>query len=304
MQKYGGIIWQERLKNNMPADVLANILLLSEEELDAVETGKAELSDVRLNICANIFRISKEAMIQGVRKDALSDDEIRERLQDLNRKLSGMKPEKTFAEQIDEVIAGKYPRYDALKICDTPQILLDVGCEQLPILYTQGHLKKALEKKDEKKHRHGLSVDQVKNIYSKIEKPVMLYDSLTRDDSIMILTDEIDASNNPVMISICANGTGSYQAQIVSSNFATSIYGKNNIENHLQLVLEQQKVLFYDKNKSQELFSVLGLQFPEGFNNLDYNIIIRRSDHVVKNDISDEYDLSIAEETEKQPKMH
>ena len=40
MQKYGGIIWQERLKNNMPADVLANILLLSEEELDAVETGK------------------------------------------------------------------------------------------------------------------------------------------------------------------------------------------------------------------------------------------------------------------------
>lgn len=101
MQKYGGIIWQERLKNNMQANVLANILLLSEEELDEVETGKTELSDVRLNICANIFRISKEAMIQGVRKDALSDDEIRERLQDINRQISGLKPEKTF-ENIPE----------------------------------------------------------------------------------------------------------------------------------------------------------------------------------------------------------
>lgn len=145
MQKYGGIIWQERLKNNMQANVLANILLLSEKELDEVETGKTELSDVRLNICANIFRISKEAMIQGVRKDALSDDEIRERLQDINRQISGLKPEKTFAEQIDEVIEGKYPRYDDLKVGDTPKILLDIGCEQLPILYTQGHLKKALE---------------------------------------------------------------------------------------------------------------------------------------------------------------
>ena len=181
--------------------------------------------------------------------------------------------------------------------------MIDIGCEQLPILYAQGHLKKALEVKGEKKHGYGLSVDQVKNIYSKIEKPVMLYDSLTRDDSIMILTDEIDASNNPVMISICANGTGSYQAQIVSSNIATSIYGKNNMENLLKLVLEQQKVLFYDKNKSQELFSLLGLQFPEGFNNLDYDIVIRTSDHVVKNDISDEYDIAPVEETEKQPKM-
>lgn len=101
MQKYGGIIWQERLKNNMQANVLANILLLSEKELDEVETGKTELSDVRLNICANIFRISKEAMIQGVRKDALSDDEIRERLQDINRQISGLKSEKTF-ENIPE----------------------------------------------------------------------------------------------------------------------------------------------------------------------------------------------------------
>ena len=50
---------------------------------------------------------------------------------------------------------------------------------------------------------------------------------------------------------------------------------------------------------------MLGLDFPEGLNNFDSDNIIRRSEHVVKNDISDKYDLSIAEDlTEKQPKMH
>ena len=305
MQKYGGIIWQERLKNNMPADVLANILLLSEEELDAVETGKVELSDVRLNICANIFRISKEAMIQGVRKDALSDDEIRERLQDINRQLSGMKPEKTFAEQIDEVIAGKYPRYDALKICDTPQILLDVGCEQLPILYTQSHLRKAIQPMDRRKHSHGVDIVILKGLNKELESPVAIYDSLTRDDSIVVVTSALDEERNPVMVTIRPNGEGRYEASIVKSNFATSIYGREGFENHLKNILEQGKLLFYDKEKSQELFSVLGLDFPEGLNNVDSDNIIRRSEHVVKNDISDKYDLSIAEDlTEKQPKMH
>lgn len=304
MQKYGGIVWQERLKNNMPADVLANILLLSEEELDAVETGRAELSDVRLNICANIFRISKEAMIQGVRKDALSDDEIRERLQDINRQLSGMKPEKTFSEQIDEVIAGKYPRYDALKICDTPQILLDVGCEQLPILYTQSHLRKAIQPMDRRKHSHGVDIVILKGLNKELESPVAIYDSLTRDDSIVVVTSALDEERNPVMVTIRPNGEGRYEASIVKSNFATSIYGREGFENHLKNILEQGKLLFYDKEKSQELFSVLGLDFPEGLNNFDSDNIIRRSNHVVKDDISDECDLSVAEETEKQPKMH
>ena len=45
--------------------------------------------------------------------------------------------EKTFSEQIDDYFAGKFNRYDDFKVCDTPQILLDVGCEQLPMLYTQ-----------------------------------------------------------------------------------------------------------------------------------------------------------------------
>lgn len=73
--------------------------------------------------------------------------------------------EKTFAEQVDEVLAGKASRFNDLKVCDTPQILIDVGCQQLPIFYTQRHLRDALKAKGnigESIHHHGLTTEQIK----------------------------------------------------------------------------------------------------------------------------------------------
>ncbi|MBP3267792.1 MAG: hypothetical protein J6M07_05680, partial [Ruminococcus sp.] len=40
--------------------------------------------------------------------------------------------ELTFAEQVEAVLNHQFGTYSALKVSDTPKILLDVGCEQLP----------------------------------------------------------------------------------------------------------------------------------------------------------------------------
>ena len=76
-----------------------------------------------------------------------------------------VKGEKSFAEQVDDVLAGNANRYNDLKVCDTPQILLDVGCEQLPMFYTKRHLHDALKPKGntgESIHYHGLNAEQIK----------------------------------------------------------------------------------------------------------------------------------------------
>lgn len=291
IQKYGPVIKEERLRQGMSLDVLANILLLDNTTMEAVESGQAQLSDFRLNICANIFHLSKDALSVGVRQVAISDLELRQSLDDIKEQISALKinvnksVEKTFGEQIDEVLAGTYPRYDALKIGDTPKILLDIGCEQLPILYTQSHLRKALLPKDSKNNSHGLDVIELKGIYEKLEKPVFLFDSLTRKDSIVILTDLLDKERCPVLVTLKPNGLGSYQAEVQPANFATSIYGKNNISNYLDNMFRQENLLFYDKEKSQKLFSVLGLEFPKGLNNFDSDVIVRQSEHIVKDNV-------------------
>lgn len=189
--------------------------------------------------------------------------------------------EKTFAEQVDEVLAGTFPFYSALKVCDTPDIMLKIGCQQLPILYTQRHLKNALQPLDDKEHKHGLKIEQIKSLPDLLENPIMIMDSLSRDDSIIIVTEENDLNNNPILISIRPNGMGRYELQEIDSNFITSVYGRNRFDKFLRSAIEEEKILYCNKTKSQTLFERWGEQYSELTNNLDFDKIIHQSKNIV-----------------------
>ena len=196
-----------------------------------------------------------------------------------------VKGEKSFAEQVDDVLAGNANRYNDLKVCDTPQILLDVGCEQLPMFYTKRHLHDALKPKGntgESIHYHGLNAEQIKKMPMLLENPVIIYDSLSRNDSIIIVTSELDNEKMPIIAAIKPNGKAKYDLELVESNFVMSFHGRNNFENQINRAVEQNKVLYYNKEKSQELFSVLGLQLSKGLNIHDSNIIIHQRRNIVK----------------------
>ena len=190
--------------------------------------------------------------------------------------------EKSFAEQFDEALGGVLPFYTSLKVCDTPQILLDVGCEQLPMLYTQKHLKNAILPPDERNHRHGLEIEQIKRLPELLSYPVMIIDSPNRKDSIIVVTSEVDKSDNPIIASIKPNGKGRYEVENVSSNFITSVYGRNNFPEFFRRIVQSDNLLFCDKQKSQAMFERWGEQYSELTNNLDFNIIIHQSRNIVK----------------------
>lgn len=185
-----------------------------------------------------------------------------------------VKSEKTFAEQINDVLNGVFPKYSNLKVCDTPQILVDIGCDRLPMLYTQRHLKDALhEKSPNNAHWHGLTLEQICNIPHLLESPAIIMDSLSpnksADKSIVICLNNVDNDNAPIIVSVKPNGQG--------------IYGKENgFANYVERAAKSNNILFWDKEKSQALFSCQRLQLPEAINNLDSNIIIHQSRNIVK----------------------
>lgn len=200
---------------------------------------------------------------------------------------------KSFAEQVDEVLAGTANQYNALKVCDTPQILLDVGCEQLPMLYTQQHLRDALKDKSSKNpHWHGLTVEQMKSIPDLLAEPAIIFDSAAPNQngekSLVVVLNAVDNDKAPIIVSVLPKGEGIYNLEMVDSNFITSIYGKDRgFENYIKRAIEDKRILYWDKSKSQELFMFQGLQLPEAFNNLDSDIIIHKSQNIVnQNDIT------------------
>lgn len=90
---------------------------------------------------AHVSRNSAVGEDEVARSQSQSDDGNRPQTARINNSAEADKApadfvsEKSFAEQVDEVLKGTAPAYSALKVCDTPQILLDVGCEQLPMLF-------------------------------------------------------------------------------------------------------------------------------------------------------------------------
>lgn len=233
----------------------------------------------------------------------LEDDISKNSNSEVSPTLSENEPistDKTFTEQVDEVLSGKVDRFSGnLKVCDTPQILLDVGCSQLPMFYTRNHLKKAILPKDRKRHQHGLTVEQIKKIPDELLSPAIIMDSLTQNDSIIAVLSDIDSENNPVIASVKPNGQGFYELEMQESNFITSIYGRENFEEFINRAINNNKILFIDKQKSQELFSVLGLEFSKGLNSLDFNTIIHQSHNIVnKNIVEEKYTSTQSEEKE------
>lgn len=246
-------------------NVYANLLTHTiSYELDGEEYKKEEYNDIEDMVENGLTGLNFDEMV------ALSDDELQNILRN-----------RFFAKQVDDVLAGKADRYSALKICDTTDLLLGVGCDQLPILYTQKHLHEALKKaQNGRSHAHGIDVNQIKKIPELINEPVFIMDSLTRNDSIIVVTSELDQNNNPIIVSIHPNGDGMYEKKKVTSNFATSIYGRKNFDKHLELFIKAGNLLYYNKQKSQDLFSAMQLQLPQALNNLDPNIILHQSHNI------------------------
>lgn len=213
---------------------------------------------------------------------------------------------KSFAEQVDEVLAGTANQYNALKVCDTPPLLINLGCRQLPMLYTQRHLKNALKQKD-KNHPeyHGLSKEEMKKLPDLIQEPVMVFDSLSRNDSVVIVTSAVDSDNAPILVSFKPDGKGTYELEKVDSNFITSVYGKdNNFSQYIERIVESDNMLYCDIEKSQELFRVSGLQLPGCLNNLGFDKIIHQSKNIVnQNNVSGEIkpDISISNYESNEP---
>ena len=185
-----------------------------------------------------------------------------------------------FAEQVTQALNHKLNPRNALYVGDTSQLLQEIGLDSLPMLYTQKHLADAVKKKSA--GGHGLTTEDILAMPKVIEQPAIVLDSLTRDDSIVLVSDRLDGDGYPIIMAVRANGTGTYELQQVPSNFITSYYGRNSdFSQFINRAIAADKVLYIDKKKSQALYRQAGLQLPYGFKRLGFDTIIHASNNVV-----------------------
>lgn len=190
--------------------------------------------------------------------------------------------------EIKQVTDNILERHNSIKILDhTPQILQDVGCPDLPILFSQSHVRNCLHPKGRNPHWHGLQKSTLENLPFLLSEPALIYDSLTSEDSIVLVLNEQDSDNLPIIASLTPNGSGQYLFEKLNSNYLTSVYGKNNLTDVLKRAYEADFILYLDMEKSQELHNLAGLQLPWGLCHTGFDIIVHKSNNIVNTYINE-----------------
>ena len=167
-----------------------------------------------------------------------------------------------FGHEVDLAACGAYSPYDALKVCDTPEIFLKTGFEQRPMLYTQKHLFQALTpKSDYNPHRHGFSIEQVKRFPELLASPVVLANSPTREDvllAILLATDAYDGERE------------------VETNMVLSVYSRQNFIRYFALLRDMDAFVFVSGRKINALEDLSGLPLAGNCSGLDIDRILQR----------------------------
>lgn len=186
-----------------------------------------------------------------------------------------------FGREVEQCMQKKIPMREAVKVCDTPDVFVQTGCRRLPMHITQSHLRDCMHIKDSRNaHYHGLTLEEVKRLPEALENPAVIAESLTRNDSIITVLGYRESNGDPVMVSIVPNGQATYMLKRVDSNFITSMYGRENLEQFVARLIEKEKLIFINKEKSQEL-ALLPLQLRQDHPAPAFDTIIKRFDENV-----------------------
>lgn len=168
------------------------------------------------------------------------------------------KTQEIFKNEVDDAIKN-FDSINAIKVCDTPLLLLDIGFEQKPWLYSKKHLNDAITPSCQ--GGHGLSRKQIYNMAEKIEKPCFVLKNRNekRQDCPIIIFDDVNDEKLPLFLAVQKDGKGNYNFKEIDCNFIKSLYGHDAFERYLNSVIKNNGLIYYDKEKVHNLETLAGV---------------------------------------------
>ncbi len=178
-----------------------------------------------------------------------------------------------FKEQLQKFLKNQSTE-DLIGVSDTPEILLALGAEQLPITVTS----KVLRKVSFGKHQGNLSITDLEKLPEKLKDPIAVFESKTQAGSLVLMLEMVDNKNNTVVVPVFLNQEN--RRHIVNS--IGSIYGKDN-DQWFKQQIEQDRLKYVNTKKIREWHVIRGLQLPKMRGAIhDFGNNILTEEHFVK----------------------
>lgn len=184
-----------------------------------------------------------------------------------------------FVRQVNACLSNLLDPYNALYVGMTPDLYVKMGLQPYPVLYTQKHLRQVVRPKSKDNiHLHGIPAHTIKRLPQLLKEPVLVYDSPDFIGRMCVVLNAVDNDNDPLFAVIEPNSSDGVLdfKPVESSNFLVTVHGRMNLESTLRHKVKLQDVVYFDKEKGQELESVSGVRFPRRFSELDHRTIIHQ----------------------------
>lgn len=133
---------------------------------------------------------------------------------------------KSFAENLDSYLSNPRKRSNPLDVCETPNVLLAIGAEQLPVIMNPNDIDKCLSCRtsNRNKNSHDLTIEEMNSLPELLANPVMILQDPKNPNYKTVVTDTFDKDGQPFVIGIELAAT----MQRNTVNRVSTIYGREN----------------------------------------------------------------------------
>ena len=186
--------------------------------------------------------------------------------------------QRAIPRQIEASMRGEMPSNQYIKLGKTPEILRKYGMIKGDMVMPQSVVPKAAYPAEYRQalakgagisessirniQGHNLGFEAIRQLPEKMKNPVAILKSDTKDGSVVVLTDMVDAYKQPVIVPIRINKDGTTDLGTV----IPSIYGKKDFQKFIGQQKEKGNVLYLDTKRNLQQLPNSGLQLPESFN--------------------------------------
>ena len=193
--------------------------------------------------------------------------------------------DEVFSDRLDRFLAAGTGEQVAIRVSETPPVMLSLGVKQLPVVITSGTVRKVLHRK------HNIPVTTFKKVASHIANPIMVFDSATQPGSLVVMTGLKDEDESTIVAALLPSGRyGRHEVNVV-----VSVYGKDRNGWFIDQ-MENGRLRYIDKKKALIWFMTLGLQLPKVRGTDQGTVNILKSEAVVKQNEAPQPDISSSAE--------
>jgi hypothetical protein len=187
--------------------------------------------------------------------------------------------EKEFVPELEKVLSGK-SNYETshLKIGATPEYYAKFGLDtKLPMMITARHVKDVTTPFNGiNSNYHGLTEKQLVKALKDAENPAIVFYSPSLDGTLVVVTNQVvtepqTGKKEPISLFIMPDATGKLYGMQVQTNIVKSSYARINSGLYIARAFYENRVMDYDKARSQQIRQIPGVQFPNNLPSVDFN---------------------------------